>query len=254
MKAILCKTMSAVLMGIISMVFTSCQEETETYQGEEENVDKSVKSITIDDTDVISFEYNSQGQLTYVSDGYYNGNYSYQYYTDSVVVIIKYTSYGEEHQIKLKYYLEDERVIKAETEDGVHFIDYDNNGYVSNVRNDWRNVTYTYREGNMVEAKEGDEGVIATYSEYSNKANICLNGILSPEWPLDINDDIDDMVFIPWVKTLGTYSNNLCTNYKTYGFESYNTVDENISYMFDKDGYITQITTGDRDYKIAYYE
>lgn len=255
MKVILSKTMFTVLIGAISMVFTSCEGETEVNHREEENnqnvVGKSVKSITVNDKYVISFEYNSQGQLTYVSDGYYGADYTYQYYTDMIVVNL-----GEDFQ--LKYYLEDGRVIKSETDDGVHFIDYDDNGYVSNVRNDNRNVTYTYSAGNMVKAEEDGCGVIATYSDYSNKANICLNGVLSPECPLDINDDIDDMVFIPWVKTSGTYSKNLCSNYKTFGFdeyyEDYYIVDKNISYMFDEDGYITQMTIGKTDYKIVYFE
>ena len=251
MKVILNKTMFTVLIGAISMVLTSCEGETETNQREEENnqniVGKSVKSITVNDKYVISFEYNSQGQLTYVSDGYYGEDYTYQYYTDKVVVNI-----GDDFQ--LKYSLEDGRVIKAETEDGVHFVDYDDNGYVSNVRNDGRNVTYTYSEGDLVKVQEDDCGVIATYSEYSNKSNICLNGVFSLESPLDINDDIDDMIFIPWVKTSGTYSKNLCNNYKTFGFDEDYTIDKNVSYVFDEDGYITQMTIGKTDYKIVYCE
>ena len=250
MKGILSKAMFTVLMGAISIVFTSCEGETETNQKEESNpaiVGKSVKSITINDRYVISFEYNNQGQLTYVSDGYYGEDYTYQYYTDMIVVNL-----GDD--LKLKYYLEDGKVVKTETEDGLHFIDYDNNGYVTNVKNEYRNVAYTYSNGNMVKAEEDGCGVIATYSDYSNKANICFNGVLSPDRILDINDDIDDMVFIPWVKTSGTSSKNLCVNYKTFGFDEDYTVNKDISYVFDEDGYITQMTIDKTGYKIAYYE
>ena len=250
MKAILRKgtvACAAMLMGVISVVFTSCEGETEVNQNQDAVIGKSVKSITINDKYVISFEYNNLGQLTYVSDGYYGEDYTYQYTTNMVIVTI-----GEEFH--LKYYLEDGKVVKSETDDGVHFIDYDDNGYVKNVKNEFRNVAYTYRSGNMVKAEEDGCGIIATYSDYSNKANICLNGVLSPEWPLDINDDIDDMVFIPWVKTSGTYSENLCSNYKTFGFDEDYMIDKDISYAFDEDGYITQMTIVKTNYKIAYYE
>ena len=257
MKAILRKGMAvfAAVLGAISVVFTSCEGETGTNQREEETnqdavVGKFVKSITVNkynDKYVISFEYNSQGQLTYVSDSYYGADYTYQYYTDMIVV-----SFGEDFQ--LKYYLEDGKVVKSETDDGVHFIDYDNNGYVSNVRNEWRNVAYTYSGGNMVKAEQDGYGVVAAYSDCSNKANICFNGVLSPDWPLDINDDIDDMVFIPWIKTSGTYSKNLCINYKTFGFDEDYIVDEDVLYVFDEDGYITRFSKGNAVYEIVYYE
>ena len=233
----------ALFAVLMCVSFTSCSSDDDLTEEKEENEivdsDKKISKIvtkTEDDTETVTFKYDNQGRVTEVIETY-EEEYGKSTYTfkftwgdDIVKVNENYDngSYTDSYILTLKNGL-------VRSSDNNETFTYNSSNRFAKGQDEWSTTTAIWDGDKLVSVTEGDmDEATLTYG-----GNSCKKGY----FPF-IGSIIDfncDYLFIAHPEIAGMRTTQLPTSITwNYGYEDEKST---LSYEFDKDGYISKITS-----------